>query len=126
MYSNRNVLHAKSCKGVDKQDIRNQKMSQTEGHNQDIHVGMDTYLPLLPRFRPLILRGFRGRTRFRHLVKTKSNIRTDSLVHNHYNSNVTLRVTTNKHGLCSMCLHLIITEKREEIQFHSHLFSFFL
>lgn len=56
-------------------------MSQIERHNQDIHVGLETYLPILPRFRPLILRGFGGRTRFRHLVKTKSNIRTESLIH---------------------------------------------
>lgn len=37
---------------------------------------------------------------------------------------MTLRAITNKHELC-MCLHLLITEKREEFQFHSHLFSFF-
>lgn len=84
----RGVLKQKSspCKKAVKEltnriSIRNQKMSQIERHNQDIHVGLETYLPILPRFRPLILRGFGGRTRFRHLVKTKSNIRTESLIH---------------------------------------------
>lgn len=48
MYLNRKVLHAKSCKGVDKQDIRNQKMSQTEGHNLDIHVGRYGHLLATP------------------------------------------------------------------------------
>lgn len=101
-------------------------MSQTERHNQDIHVGLETYLPLLPWFRPLILRGFGGRTRFRHLVKTKSNIRTESLVHRTVITIPMWHWEPSQTSMNCACACICLSQKRGRNSISQSLVFFFL
>lgn len=101
-------------------------MSQIERHNQDIHVGLETYLPILPRFRPLILRGFGGRTRFRHLIKTKSNIRTESLIHRTVITIPMWHWEPSQTSMNCACACICLSQKRGKNPISQSLVFFFL
>lgn len=127
VYSNRKVLHAKSSKGVDKQDINQKPKDESDRKTQPGYTcRVGDLLANPPTIQTPHPQGFWRENQIPTSCKNKvqyQNRIIDSQ-DSHYNSNVTLRAITNKHELC-MCLHLLITEKREEIKFHSHLFSFF-